>query len=176
MEGDIINVDVATVVDGWYGDQSETLLVGQCSPDAIAVTQCAFDAMYAAIENLTPGCPVSRIGDAVVAVATARGLSVVREYVGHGLGRKFHQFPNVPHYPDRKSRQDKLEPGLCFTVEPMINGGTRFGKVDPADNWTVRTRDGKLSAQFEHTVLMTEKGPEILTLTQNGPQKGHIFK
>ncbi len=174
-EGDIVNIDVTSVVDGWYGDQSETFLVGQCSKDAIAVTQCAFDAMHAAIESLTPGCSVSRIGDAVVSIASSRGLSVVREYVGHGLGRKFHQFPNVPHYPDRKSRQDRLEPGLCFTVEPMINGGSRFGKVDAKDNWTVRTRDGKLSAQFEHTVLMTESGPEILTLTQHGPQKGHVF-
>jgi methionyl aminopeptidase len=174
-EGDIVNIDVTSVVDGWYGDQSETFLVGQCSADAIQVTQCAFDALYAAIDNLTPGCTVSCIGDAVVKTATSRGLSVVREYVGHGLGKKFHQFPNVPHYPDRKSRQDKIMPGLCFTVEPMINQGSRFGKVDTKDNWTVRTRDGKLSAQFEHTVMMTEKGPEILTLTQTGPQRGHRF-
>ena len=174
-DGDIVNIDVTSIVDGWYGDQSETMLVGQCSEEAIFVTQCAFDAMWAAIDNLTPGCTVSNIGDAVVEVAGNRGLSVVREFIGHGLGKKFHQFPNVPHYPDRKSRQDKLEPGLCFTVEPMINAGSRFGKVDPKDNWTVRTRDGKLSAQFEHTILMTEKGPEVLTLTKNGPQKGHKF-
>ncbi len=174
-EGDIINVDISTVVDGWHGDQSETFLIGKCSSVAVAVTQCAFDSMHAAINALTPGCTVSCIGDAVVDLATKSGFSVVREYVGHGLGKKFHQFPNIPHVADRKSRQDRLEPGLCFTVEPMINVGSRFGRVDPKDNWTVRTRDGQLSAQFEHTILMTEDGPEILTLTENGPQQGHIF-
>lgn len=174
-EGDIINVDISTIVDGWHGDQSETFVIGKASSEALAVTQCAFDAMYIAIEALTPGCPVSVIGEAVVAVASERGFSVVREYVGHGLGRKFHQYPNIPHVPDRKSRQDLLYPGICFTVEPMINVGSRFGKVDTKDNWTVRTRDGKLSAQFEHTVLMTEEGPEILTLTKDGPQRGHVF-
>ena len=173
--GDIVNIDVTSVVEGWHGDQSETFLVGECDSEAVAVTQCAFDCMHAAIESLTPGCPVSRIGEAVVRIASERGFSVVREYVGHGLGRKFHQYPNVPHVPDRKSRQDLLYPGLCFTVEPMINVGTRFGKTDPKDGWTVRTRDGKLSAQFEHTVLMTESGPEILTSTKNGPQPGHRF-
>ena len=175
-EGDIVNIDVTSIVDGWHGDSSETFLIGQCSPEALAITQCAFDCMFAAIDNLTPGCPVANIGEAVCHVAAKRGFSVVREYVGHGLGRKFHQFPNIPHYPDRKSKQDRLMPGLCFTVEPMVNVGTRFGKVDPRDHWTVRTRDNKLSAQFEHTVLMTEEGPEILTMTENGPRRGHVFE
>jgi methionyl aminopeptidase len=174
-DGDIINIDITSIVDGWHGDQSETFLVGSCSRDAIAVTQAAFDCLYLAIQNLTPGCPISFIGDAVVAEANRRGYSVVREYVGHGLGRRFHQYPNIPHFPDRKSKQERLLPGLCFTVEPMINAGTRFTKLDSRDNWTVRTRDGKLSAQFEHTVLMTEDGPEILTITKNGPQPGHQF-
>ncbi len=174
-EGDIVNVDITSVVDGWHGDQSETFLVGECSEDAKAITQAAFDCLYLAIGNLHPGCPISNIGDAVVAEAHRRGFSVVREYVGHGLGRRFHQYPNIPHVPDRKSKQEKLLPGLCFTVEPMINAGSRFTKLDSRDNWTVRTRDGKLSAQFEHTVLMTEHGPEILTLTKAGPQAGYKF-
>ncbi len=110
-----------------------------------------------------------------MALAHSRGFSVVREYVGHGLGRRFHQYPNIPHVADHKSRQERLLPGLCFTVEPMINEKSRFTKLDPKDNWTVRTRDGGLSAQFEHTILMTEEGPEILTKTELGPQEGHQF-
>ncbi|XZE43954.1 type I methionyl aminopeptidase [Pirellulaceae bacterium SH467] len=174
-DGDIVNVDITSIVDGWHGDQSETFLVGTASDEARAVTQCAFDAMHRAIAALEPGCTVSVIGDNVVAEATERGFSVVREYVGHGLGRRFHQYPNIPHVPDRKSRQERLLPGMCFTVEPMINVGSRFTKLDTTDNWTVRTKDGKLSAQFEHTVLMREDGPEILTQCPAGPKRGHRF-
>ena len=174
-EGDIVNVDITSIVNGWHGDQSETLLIGDVGDEARQVTQCAFDAMHRAIAALEPNCPVSVIGDNVVAAASERGFSVVREYVGHGLGRRFHQYPNIPHVPDRKSKQELLLPGMCFTVEPMINAGTRFTKLDSKDNWTVRTRDGKLSAQFEHTVLMKEDGPEILTQPLNGPKPGHKF-
>lgn len=175
VEGDIVNVDVTSIVDGWHGDQSETFFIGEVSDAARAVTQAAFDCLYLAIDALEPGCMVSAIGDAIVAEAHRRGFSVVREYVGHGLGQAFHQSPNIPHFPDRKSRQQRLLPGMCFTVEPMINEGTRFTQLDKTDGWTVRTRDGKLSAQFEHSILMTEDGPEILTLTEHGPQKGHQF-
>ncbi len=175
-EGDIVNVDITSIVDGWYGDQSETFIIGPASQEAVAVTQAAFDCMHMAIEALFPGCPVSTIGDTIVAEAHRRGFSVVREYVGHGLGQVFHQPPNIPHFPDRKSRQQRLLPGMCFTVEPMINAGTRFTRLDKHDGWTVRTRDQRLSAQFEHSVLMTETGPEMLTLTEHGPQKGHQFK
>ncbi|QEG41934.1 type I methionyl aminopeptidase [Roseimaritima ulvae] len=175
-DGDIVNVDLTSVVDGWFGDQSETFLIGEVSDEARAVTQCSFDCLYLAIEALTPGCRVSTIGETVVREAHGRGFSVVREYVGHGLGRAFHQDPSIPHFPNRQSRVDRLLPGMCFTVEPMINAGTRYAKpVDKADGWTVRTKDGKLSAQFEHTVLMTEEGPEILTLTEDGPRRGHRF-
>lgn len=174
-EGDIVNVDITSVVDGWHGDQSETFLIGEVSDEARAVTQAAFDCMHLGIDALYPGCTVSVIGDAIVEEAHKRGFSVVREYVGHGLGENFHQPPNVPHYPDRKSRQQKILPGMCFTVEPMINAGTRFTQLDKSDGWTVRTRDRKLTAQFEHSILMTEDGPEILTATESGPQKGHKF-
>ena len=175
QEGDIVNVDITSIVDGWYGDQSETFVIGPACEEAIAVTQAAFDCLHLAIDALTPGCPVSTIGETIVAEAHRRGFSVVREYVGHGLGQVFHQPPNIPHFPDRRSRQQRLLPGMCFTVEPMINAGTRFTRLDKEDGWTVRTRDGRLSAQFEHSILMTEDGPEILTRTQTGPQKGHRF-
>lgn len=174
-DGDIINVDITSIVHGWFGDQSETFILGTASQEAIAVTQAAFDCMHLAIDALTPGCTVSAIGEAIKKEAHHRGFSVVREYVGHGLGQVFHQPPNIPHFPDRKSYQQRLLPGMCFTVEPMINAGSRFTRLDKQDGWTVRTRDMRLSAQFEHTVLMTEEGPEILTLTTNGPQKGHKF-
>lgn len=174
-DGDIVNVDITSIVNGWHGDQSETFIIGNGSDEARAITQAAFDCMHEAIDALFPGCTVSAIGDAIVAEAHRRGFSVVREYVGHGLGQLFHQPPNIPHFPDRKSRQQRLLPGMCFTVEPMINAGTRFTRLDKQDGWTVRTRDGKLSAQFEHTILMTEDGPEILTRTQTGPQRGHRF-
>ena len=174
-EGDIINVDITTVVDGWHGDQSETFLLGEVSDEKRAVTQCAFDCMHLAIDALTPGCRVATIGEAVVPEAEGRGFTVVREYVGHGLGKQFHLDPSIPHFPNRQSRIDRLFPGMCFTIEPMINAGSRYTQCDKADGWTVRTRDGRPSAQFEHSILMTESGPEILTQTKDGPQKGHKF-
>lgn len=174
-DGDIVNIDVTTVVDGWHGDQSETFLIGNVSPEKRAVTQCAFDCMHLAIKALTPGCRVATIGETVVPEAHGRGFSVVREYVGHGLGRQFHLDPSIPHFPNKQSRIDRLYPGMCFTVEPMINAGSRYTKSDKSDGWTVRTKDGRPSAQFEHTVLMTEDGPEMLTRTQHGPQRGHRF-
>jgi methionyl aminopeptidase len=174
-EGDIVNVDVTSVVDGWHGDQSETFLVGEVSADARRVTQCAFDCLYHGIDAVYPGCRVAEIGKAIVAHATRCGFSVVREYVGHCLGRKYHQEPSIPHYPTQQSYVDKLEPGMAFTIEPMINVGKPETVQDKRDGWTVRTRDRSLSAQFEHTILMTEDGPEILTLTVKGPQKGHQF-
>jgi methionyl aminopeptidase len=174
-EGDIVNIDVTTTVRGWHGDQSETFLVGSVSDQARAVTQCAFDAMHRAIDSIHPGCAVAEIGRAVMAEAKRRRFSVVRDYVGHGLGRRFHQDPSIPHYVTPQSRVDRLLPGMCFTIEPMINTGSRQTVQDKSDGWTVRTKDGGLSAQFEHTVLMTEAGPEILTLTRDGPQKGQRF-
>ncbi|MCA9192004.1 MAG: type I methionyl aminopeptidase [Planctomycetales bacterium] len=175
-DGDIVNVDLTSIVNGWHGDQSETFIIGRATNEAVAVVQAAFDCMHMAIDAISPGCTVSVIGETIVAEAQRRGFSVVREYVGHGLGEVFHQPPNIPHFPDRRSKQQRLLPGMCFTIEPMINSGTRFTQPDKRDGWTVRTRDGNLSAQFEHTILMTEEGPEILTLTSKGPQKGHQFQ
>ena len=175
-DGDIVNVDITSIVDGWHGDQSETFLIGDPSPEAVELTQCAFDCLYLAIESITPGCRVSAIGEAIVGyVRTNYGYGVVDKYVGHGIGTAFHQRPNIPHVPTPQSQRDRLDPGMCFTIEPMVNLGTHRTILDRQDGWTVRTADGKLSAQFEHTILMTENGPEILTLTQDGPQNGHRF-
>ena len=175
QDGDIVNVDVTSIVDGWHGDQSETFLIGDVSDVARQVTQCSFDSLNASIDILKPDSSVTEIGHAIVAIAEQYGFSVVRDYVGHGLGLEFHQPPNVPHYPDPRFERIQLIPGLCFTIEPMINVGKFMGVGDPFDNWTVRTIDGQLSAQFEHTILMTEEGPEILTQTSQGPRPGHKF-
>ena len=174
-EGDIVNLDITSIVDGWYGDQSETFLIGKVPDEARRVTQCAFDCLYLGIDAIRPGGRISDIGVAIVTEAEKRGFSVVREYVGHGVGRRFHQEPSVPHYPTRQSRQERILPGMCFTIEPMINAGSRLAVLDKHDGWTVRTKDGHCSAQFEHTILMTEEGPEILTPTIHGPQRGRRF-
>ncbi len=174
-EGDIVNVDITSIVNGWFGDQSETFVIGKATEEAIGVTQAAFDCLYLGIRAIRPGGRVADIGRAIVREAQDRGFSVVREYVGHGIGRRFHQDPSIPHYPNRQSYAERIEPGTCFTIEPMINVGSRHTILDRRDGWTVRTRDRKPSAQFEHTILMTENGPEILTLTKNGPQEGFRF-
>ena len=174
-DGDILNIDLTTIVNGWHGDSSETFMIGQPSDLARRVVQCAFDCLWLAIDNIRPGCRVSDIGDPIVRHARKQNFSVVEEYVGHGLGRQFHQPPTIPHSPTPESRRQRLEAGLCFTIEPMINTGTKDSVQNKRDGWTVRTKDGGLSAQFEHTILMTESGPEPLTITKHGPQKGHKF-
>ena len=174
-EGDIVNVDISTFVNGWYGDQSETFMIGNVSNSAKRLMQSTFDAMFVGIRACRPGGTVTDIGRAIQSFATKAGYSVVREFQGHGIGREFHQEPGVPHFPSLTSSRDVLKPGTCFTIEPMLNIGSWKTRVDTKDKWTVRTIDGALSAQFEHQILMTENGPEILTLTQGGPQEGHQF-
>lgn len=174
-EGDIVNVDVTTIVNGWYGDVSETFLIGEVSADARRLVQAAFDALWRGIRVIRPMSSVIEIGYAISRLAHERGLGVVEEYQGHGLGRRFHQPPGVPHYPMPQSSRDVLVPGVCFTIEPMLNLGSKETTPPALDGWTVKTADGSLSAQFEHTILMTEQGPEVLTLTQHGPQEGHQF-
>ncbi|MFN0060160.1 MAG: methionyl aminopeptidase [Planctomycetota bacterium] len=171
-ESDIINVDLTTIVDGWFGDQSETFLIGEVPERARQLVQVTFECLHLAIRAITPGCSANEIGRAIAPYAQRHGFSVVQDYQGHGVGRSFHQDPSILHYVNPKLESVRLVPGLCFTIEPMINAGTRYTALDPYDHWTVRTRDGQLSAQFEHTILMTERGPEILTLTRSGPQAG----
>jgi methionyl aminopeptidase len=174
-DGDIVNIDLTTIVKGWFGDSSETFLVGNVSPEARRLVQVAFDALYVGIDAVRPLGRVIDIGRAIQRYAHSHGYSVVRQYQGHGIGAKFHLDPGIPHFPEPSAAKKLLVPGICFTIEPMINAGTWKTAVDKRDGWTVRTTDGKLSAQFEHTVLLTEQGPEILTLTQHGPQRGHRF-
>jgi len=176
QDGDIVNVDLTTVVDGWYGDSSETFIIGRAQDDVRRLVQVAFDSLHAGIQACQPFARVCDIGRTIERYAKARGYEVVREYQGHGIGREFHQEPGVPHYlPKVGACQDILEPGMCFTVEPMVNAGTWRTFVDTRDNWTVRTLDLALSAQFEHTVLITESGPEILTQPIRGPHPGQQF-
>lgn len=170
--GDIVNVDLTTIVNGWHGDQSETFMIGEVSAEARALVQVTHDSLYLGIHAAVANGSVVMIGEAIYDYAKQFGYSVVREYQGHGIGKEFHQDPGIPHFPEGRARKLLLRPGTCFTIEPMLNQGTWRTKLDKDDGWTVRTLDRKLSAQFEHTILMTEDGPEILTLTENGPQEG----
>ena len=171
-EGDIINVDLTSIVEGWHGDSSEMFMIGEVSPTAKRLVQVTFDALHVGIDAIRPFGRVTDIGTAIYRFARQNKFGVVKQYQGHGVGRKFHQKPDVPHYPEPSLSNCMIPPGVCFTIEPMLNEGTGKTNKPDADGWTVRTKDRKLSAQFEHTILMTEKGPEILTLTENGPQKG----
>lgn len=175
-EGDIVNVDLTTIVDGWHGDSSETFMIGRVSDEARRLVQATFDSLYLGINAIHPFGKITDVGHTIERFARSKGFSVVQEYQGHGLGREFHQEPGVPHYvPKTGASQVVIEPGMCFTVEPMLNVGTWRTMLDTRDKWTVRTMDLSLSAQFEHTVLIGPTGPEILTLTKDGPQPGHQF-
>ncbi len=174
-DGDIVNIDLTSIIDGWHGDQSETFLIGDVEPRTRELVQVAFDCLWLGIRAIKPWGRIIDIGRAIQAHAHAHGFSVVRDYQGHGIGRVFHQDPGVPHFPDANAGAFVVEPGMCFTIEPMINDGTWKTTLDRKDGWTVRTADNHLSAQFEHTLLMTEEGPEPLTVTADGPEPGHQF-
>lgn len=160
-EGDIINIDVTPLVDGYHGDTSRTYFVGEPSPLARKLVEVTEESMWRGIRAVKPGAKVGDIGAAIQEYAEAQGFSVVRDFVGHGVGRIFHTAPQIPHYGTR-GKGKKLRPGMVFTIEPMINEGTWEVEV-LEDKWTAVTRDRKLSAQFEHTVAVTEDGVEILT-------------
>ncbi len=173
--GDIVNVDCTTIVDGWYGDSSETFLIEPVAADVRQLVQATFDALWIGINVLKPYCSVMEIGIAISRFGWKQGYGVVENFQGHGIGRAFHQEPGVPHVPNQKNQRDILAPGVCFTIEPMFNLGTSRTHGPLADGWTVLTEDRAPSAQFEHQILMTESGPEVLTLTKNGPMPGHVF-
>ncbi|HIK19478.1 MAG TPA: type I methionyl aminopeptidase [Synechococcus sp. M44_DOE_062] len=166
-EGDIINIDVTPVLDGYHGDTSKTFFVGQPSERARRLVEVTEECLRRGIAAVKPGGRVGDIGAAIQEYAEAQGYSVVRDFVGHGVGRQFHTAPQIPHYGER-GKGEKLRPGMVFTIEPMINEGTWEVKV-LSDGWTAVTLDGKLSAQFEHTVAVTETGVEILTLPSQSP-------
>ena len=164
-KGDILNVDVTVITpEGWYGDNSRMFLIGgeaACSIQARRLSQVTFEAMWKGIELVKPGARLGDIGHAIQVYAEGNGFSVVREFCGHGIGQRFHEDPQVLHY-GRPGTLEELKPGMTFTIEPMINAGRREIK-ELGDGWTIVTRDRSLSAQWEHTVLVTETGYEVLT-------------
>lgn len=162
-KGDIVNVDITVIKDGFHGDTSRMFIVEDASILAKRVVRIAQECLNIGIEMVRPGMRLGDIGHAIQRHAEEQHCSVVREYCGHGIGRAFHEEPQVLHY-GQPGTGMVLEPGMTFTIEPMINGGKRHVKVLP-DGWTVVTKDRSLSAQWEHTILVTENGHEILTLS-----------
>lgn len=161
VDGDIINVDVTSILDGFYADANKTFFVGTPSREAQKIVKVARESLKLALGAVRPGNTIGDIGWAIQQYAEGQGCSVVREFVGHGIGRDFHEAPQVPHF-GRKGEGVKLVSGMVFTVEPMINlGGARLRIL--SDNWTAVTTDGSLSAQFEQTVLVSDEGCESLT-------------
>lgn len=160
-EGDIINVDITSILDGYYGDTSKTFLIGECSAEAKKITAVAEECLRRGIQAVSPYGRMGDVGAVIQAHAHSMGCSVVEKFVGHGIGRQFHENPQVPHF-GRKGEGVKLIPGMFFTIEPMINLGNKDLYILD-DNWTAVTIDGKLSAQFEHTIYLTDSGAEILT-------------
>jgi methionyl aminopeptidase len=167
--GDIVNVDVTVIKNGFHGDTSRMFYVGQPSIQARRLCEVTLECMWRGIEAVKPGAHLGDIGHAIQTYAEQNGYSVVREFCGHGIGRRFHEEPQVLHY-GRPGTGLKLEPGMIFTVEPMINAG----KADIrqlADGWTIVTKDHSLSAQWEHTVLVTPSGYEVLTRSRGTPPR-----
>ena len=160
-KGDIINIDVTVIKDGFHGDTSKMFCVGEPSIRAQKLIETTYQCMTIGIKMVKPGCKLGDIGYAIQSYAELHSFSVVQEYCGHGIGREFHEEPKVLHYGE-KNTGIALKPGMTFTIEPMINSGSRHVKLLP-DNWTVVTKDHALSAQWEHTLLVTETGFEVLT-------------
>jgi len=161
-DGDIINVDVTTIIDGWHGDTSKTFYVGKTKARAEKLTEVAREALQIGIDVVKPGATLGDIGYAIQTFVEANRFSVVREYCGHGIGRGFHEEPQVVHYGEQ-GKGMKLKEGMVFTIEPMVNAGKPGVKL-LNDGWTVVTRDRSLSAQFEHTIAVTKSGAEVLTI------------
>ena len=164
-KGDIINIDVTVIKDDFHGDTSRMYFAGKPSIKGSRLSRICYEAMMRGIETIKPGTRLGDLGYAVQKYAESHGYSVVREYCGHGIGRRFHEEPHILHY-GKPDTGIQMMPGMTFTVEPMINAGKKETRLQ-ADRWTVVTSDGSLSAQWEHTVLVTEFGYEILTLSDN---------
>ena len=166
-KGDIVNLDITVIKDGWHGDTSRMFIVGDASIAAKRLCAMTYEAMWHGIVKVRPGVHLGDIGFAIQRFAESNGFSVVREFCGHGIGRKFHEEPQVLHY-GRPGTLEELVPGMIFTIEPMINAGRRDIR-ELGDGWTIVTKDRSLSAQWEHTVLVTETGYEVLTLSAGSP-------
>jgi len=160
-DGDILNIDLALIYKGFYGDCSCMVTCGELSPERQLVVDVAYECLMRSIAILKPGVPLSAIGEAIESYATSKGCSVVNQFVGHGVGIGFHENPQIAH--SRNEYHVPLAPGMTFTIEPMINAGVREAVIDPKNKWEARTRDNRASAQWEHTILITETGHEILT-------------
>lgn len=168
-KGDIVNLDVTGIKDGWHGDSSRMFMVGEVSIAARRLCQITYEAMWHGIMRVRPGGRLGDIGHAIQIYAEKNGFSVVREFCGHGVGNKFHEDPQVLHY-GQPGTLDELKPGMTFTIEPMLNAGKRDIKDGPEkDGWSIVTRDHSLSAQWEHTILVTPTGYEVLTLSAGSP-------
>jgi len=164
-KGDIINIDITVIKDGLHGDTSKMFLIGKPSIKAKRICKVAHECLLIGIEKVKPGIHLGEIGRAIGAHAKVNNCAVVRDYCGHGIGLRFHEMPQVIHYDDGKvNRSPVLEPGMTFTIEPMINLGGYEVITSKLDGWTVTTKDRSLSAQWEHTILVTENSYEILTL------------
>lgn len=170
MDGDIVNIDVTVILDGWYGDTSRMYTAGKANIKAQRLIDVTYESMMAGIDAVKPGASLGDIGRAIQKLAEGARFSVVRDFCGHGLGRTFHSEPQVLHYHHPDCDRILLEPGMFFTIEPMINTGTYETKV-LNDGWTAVTRDKGLSAQFEHSLAVTETGYEIFTLSPKGLNK-----
>ena len=166
-KGDIVNIDITVIKDGWHGDTSRMFIVGEASIAAKRLCQLTYEAMWHGIVKVKPGARLGDIGWAIQKFAESNGFSVVREFCGHGIGQVFHEEPQVLHY-GKPGTLEELKPGMTFTIEPMINAGRRDIK-ELGDGWTIVTRDHSLSAQWEHTILVTETGYEVLTLSDGSP-------
>jgi methionyl aminopeptidase len=164
QEGDILNIDIASIFHGYYGDCSRMVCIGEVNEEKKRVVETAYECLMRAIRVLKPGTLLCEIGNQIESYALSRGCSVVNQFIGHGVGVKFHEPPHVAHH--YNSLKIPLAEGMTFTIEPMINAGVRQAVIDPIDQWTARTADGKPSAQWEHTLLITKEGCEILTLPE----------
>lgn len=173
--GDILNIDVTVITkEGYFGDNSRMYIVGEGSIAAKRLCEVTFECMWKGIEQVKEGATLGDIGAAIAAHAHASAFSVVREYCGHGIGQNFHEEPQILHY-GIKGQGMKLKAGMIFTIEPMINAGKRDIRTMP-DGWTVKTKDRSLSAQWEHTILVTPTGYEVLTLSAGSPQPPAFIK
>jgi methionyl aminopeptidase len=161
-DGDILNIDVTTYLNKFHGDTNKTFFVGNVKPEIKKLVEVTYDCMWAGIQTVRPGGHIGDIGAAIQDIAHAQGFSVVEEYCGHGIGREFHEAPQVVHV-GTIGTGEEMKPGMTFTIEPMINLGSRHCKL-LSDDWTVITQDKKWSAQFEYTLLVTDDGYEVLTL------------
>ena len=172
--GDIVNLDITVIKDGYHGDTSRMFCVGEPSIQAKRLCDITYDCMWLGIAKVKPGATLGDIGHAIQSYAEKNGYSVVREFCGHGIGKKFHEDPQVLHY-GRPGSGLKLQAGMIFTIEPMINAGKRDIK-QLNDGWTIVTKDHSLSAQWEHTVLVTETGYEVLTVSAGAPAPAAVIQ